>query len=65
MTDEIISELWKIKDNIASEHNYDLNSLVTHLRSKRGRTVDPKSLNMVAEQDTPANSPSRAATEDS
>ncbi len=32
MTDEIIKELWLVKDTIASDHGYDLTKLVTHLR---------------------------------
>ena len=34
MTDEIIEELWSIKDQIAKEHGYDLNSLAAYLKSK-------------------------------
>ena len=33
MADEIIRELWRIKDEIAKEHDYDLDALVAHLRS--------------------------------
>ena len=36
VSDEIIEELWQIKDSIAREHDYDIESLVAH----------PKSLNM-------------------
>ena len=32
MADEIIRELWRIKDKIAQEHDYDLDALVAHLR---------------------------------
>ena len=42
MADEIIRELWRVKDKIAQEHNYDLDALVAHLRSvnrSSGRTV--------------------------
>ena len=35
MTDQTLRELWKIKDDIAKEHGYDLDSLVRYLRSKR------------------------------
>ena len=35
MSDEIIRELWKIKDNIAQEHGYDIDALVAHLRGQR------------------------------
>jgi hypothetical protein len=34
MADEIIQELWKIKDEIASEHGYNLDSLSAYLRSR-------------------------------
>lgn len=34
MTDEIIKELWGIKDDIARDHGYDLDQLVADLRSK-------------------------------
>lgn len=33
MPDEIIRELWQIKDDIAREHGYDVDALVAHLRS--------------------------------
>ena len=35
MPDEIIEELWKIKDSIAREHNYDIRALAAHLQSKK------------------------------
>ena len=31
MADEIIEELWNIKDGIAREHDYDVDALVAHL----------------------------------
>jgi len=34
MADEIIRELWKIKDDIASSNNYDLRKLVKYLQKK-------------------------------
>jgi hypothetical protein len=33
MKDEIIEELWAVKDEIAEKHNYDVDALVAHLRS--------------------------------
>jgi hypothetical protein len=42
MADEIIRELWQIKDDIAREYGYDLDALVAHLRScesRSGRTI--------------------------
>ena len=34
MSDEIIMELWQIKDRIAREHGYDIDALVAHLQAK-------------------------------
>lgn len=34
MPDELIEELWRIKDNIAREHGYDVDALVAHLRTR-------------------------------
>lgn len=42
MADEIIRELWRIKDEIAQEHGYNLDALVAHLRRENlraGRAV--------------------------
>ncbi|MEW6756492.1 MAG: hypothetical protein AB1505_36800 [Candidatus Latescibacterota bacterium] len=35
MADEIIRELWRIKDAIAAEHDQDVDSLVAALRTRR------------------------------
>ena len=35
MADEIIKELWEVKDAIAQEHGYDIDALVAHLRARR------------------------------
>lgn len=35
MPDEIIKELWQIKDSIARQYGYDLKSLVAYLRSRK------------------------------
>ena len=35
MADEIIQELWQVKDNIASEHHYNLKKLVKYLQEKK------------------------------
>ncbi|MGA1824896.1 MAG: hypothetical protein ACMUIP_09540 [bacterium] len=35
MSDEIIKELWQIKDAIAQEYGNDINALVEHLRSMK------------------------------
>ena len=34
MPDELIEELWQIKDCIAREHGYDVDALVAHLRTQ-------------------------------
>ena len=53
MPDEIIKELWQIKDSIAREHGYDIRALVAHLQSKKRakgqQVVDLGSLRQVAE----------------
>ena len=38
MADEIIRELWQIKDAIAREHGYEMDALVTHLRDAECRS---------------------------
>ena len=48
MADEIIRELWKIKDAIADEYGCDVKAYVAHLRAKKHTTdrqvVDLRSL---------------------
>lgn len=34
MADEIIEELWRIKDSIARDHAYSIDALVAHLQAK-------------------------------
>ena len=34
MKDEVITEVWKAKDAISAEHQYDVKRLVEHLRAK-------------------------------
>ena len=57
MADEIIRELWQVKDNIASNHNYDLKKLVKYLRNKKRNgnhpIVDLRSIKKAAEQIAP------------
>lgn len=54
MSDEIIEELWRIKDSIAREHEYDIEALVAYLQSKEkaeGRQiVDLSAMKKNAEQ---------------
>ena len=34
MIDKTLQELWSVKDNLAKEHAYDLDSLVDYLKKK-------------------------------
>ncbi|MBF0275118.1 MAG: hypothetical protein HQK84_07790 [Nitrospinae bacterium] len=49
MKDEIIEELWKVKDEIAKEHNYDIDKLVETLR-EREKTEKRKIVDFSEEQ---------------
>lgn len=35
MSDEIIEELWKVKDNIAREHDNDVRKIATYLQGRK------------------------------
>jgi len=35
MPDEIIEELWQIKDSMAQEYDYDIDAFVAHLQGKQ------------------------------
>ena len=35
MSDEIIRELWQIKDDMAKEHGYDVRALAAYLQNKK------------------------------
>ena len=58
MSDEIIEELWRIKDSIAREHGHDVRALVAYLQSQKqaehDRTVDPGAVTEMSETDKPA-----------
>jgi hypothetical protein len=41
MADEIIKELWKIKDDIAEEYGCDLKAFVSILRAKKQEDDQP------------------------
>ena len=60
MADEIIKELWRIKDIISNEYNCDVKAFVAHLRDKKHegdrQVVDLRSLKQTAEQDAQAKS---------
>ena len=57
MSDQIIEELWQIKDSIAREHDYDVESLVAHLQTKQRsadqQVVDLSALKRTADQGAP------------
>ena len=63
MPDEIIKELWQIKDSIAREHGYDIRALVAHLQAKKRpdgqQVVDLYSLRQAAESQRTAKSEER------
>jgi len=54
MADEIIKELWEVKDSIANEHGCDVKALVAYLRTKKHakdrQVVDLRSMKKTAEQ---------------
>ncbi len=55
MPDQIIKELWQIKDSIAREHGYNIEALVAHLQTKERpeghRVVDLRAMREAAEQE--------------
>ena len=57
MFDEIIEELWRIKDGIAREHGYDVERLAAGLRSREPapgrRVVDLRAVREAGERSAP------------
>ena len=57
MSDELIEELWQIKDSIAREHEYDVDALVAHFRTQERmesrRVVDLHAAREAAEYGAP------------
>ena len=57
MSDELIEELWQIKDSIAREHGYDVDALVAHFRTQETmesrRVVDLHAAREAAEYGAP------------
>ena len=55
MPDEILEELWEIKDNIVREHDNDVRKLADYLQSKKGaklaRTNDLDAMDVLSEAD--------------
>ncbi len=58
MSDEVLNELWAVKDSIAKEHGNDVESLVAHLRRmarlESERVLDSVRNEPVAEQNDAA-----------
>lgn len=54
MTNEIIRELWGVKDKMADEYGWDVRALVAHLRTKKHvgnqHVVDLRTMKPIAEQ---------------
>ncbi len=63
MADEIIKELWKIKDTIANEYGCDVKALVAHLRAKEHegehQVVNLRYMKQTAEQTSSPDAKSR------
>lgn len=51
MADEIIEELWKIKDGIAREYGYNVDAFVAHFKTK-GLLAGQKVVDLRAEKTT-------------
>jgi len=58
MADEIIEELWRIKDDIANECGYDVKAFVVHLKDKKHlkerQVVDLRSIKRSTDQEVNA-----------
>ena len=54
MPNEIIKELWQIKDSMAREYGYDIDTLVAHLQNKKRagdrQIVDLRAMKEAAER---------------
>ena len=63
MPDEIIKELWQIKEDIAREHGYDIDALVAHLRAKERREGQHDADLGSLQEDAKSQHPARSKTE--
>ena len=58
MADEVIEELWRIKDAMAQEYGYDIARLAEDLQGRQGeeghRIVDLQALRKAGEREMPA-----------
>ncbi len=56
MADEIIEELWKIKDSIGQEHGYDVDTVVAYLKEhKNVQWYRIKNLQLLSKNTEPNN----------
>nr|VFJ90324.1 MAG: hypothetical protein BECKLFY1418B_GA0070995_101934 [Candidatus Kentron sp. LFY]VFK17394.1 MAG: hypothetical protein BECKLFY1418C_GA0070996_103127 [Candidatus Kentron sp. LFY] len=64
--DEILRDLWRVNNDIAKESNYSLDTLVSYLRSKSGKTIlqegETKELERTILGEDALKNPTRAAT---
>ena len=65
MNDEIITEVWKVKDAIAREYGCNVKSFVAHLRAQKHNSeiqvVDLRAMKLAAEQKNAADGESVGA----
>lgn len=56
MVDDVLKELWEIKDNIAKEHGNDLDALTAWLKKRsiteNRKVINLKAIKRIAEQGT-------------
>jgi hypothetical protein len=64
MPDEVLTELWRIKDDIARQYGNDVDALVAHLRQRetleRLPVVQPSAMQPGAEQGAAGAAPKAA-----
>ena len=58
MHDEVIRELWEIKDGMAREYGHDLDAFVAHLQNRQRtpgeKVIDLHAIKMASERTGPA-----------
>ena len=48
MPDEVIEELWQVKDDMARAHGYDIGQLIADLRVREGQEGDDRIVDLHA-----------------
>jgi hypothetical protein len=48
MTDEVIEELWRVKDDMARMHGYDVGQLIADLRVREGQEEEDRIVDLHA-----------------